>query len=173
MKKKYRPYMIDITYELETYKNIGRDYGNSKTADIGGVFNFFRFVRKFKNRKQTKYRFCNTYSDWEKHMHNVLNKNIINYDDMVHWLIGHRNYAKQRLEAVKAVLIPIYITLISLYKVLWGKENDPMITVLIPLFITVFASAYILSDATVKVNFFDDFIKIAQKEKDYNLTNRQ
>ena len=106
-------------------------------------------------------------------MHNVLNKNIINYDDMVHWLIGHRNYAKQRLEAVKAVLIPIYITLISLYKVLWGKENDPMITVLIPLFITVFASAYILADATVKVNFFDDFIKIAQKEKDYNLTNRQ
>lgn len=166
MKKYYRPYMIDIKYELKTYKNVGKDYRKSQTADLKCAINFFQFARKIKNRKQTEYRICNTYSDWEKHMSSVLGKGIVNYEDMVHWLIYERNYAKHYLDAIKTILIPIYISLIGVYTVFEDREDNPIITLYTILFIIVFASVVILVKANEKVDFFDDVIEIAEKQKE-------
>lgn len=33
--QRYCPYNLDLRKELRTYKNIGKDYGNYKTADKG------------------------------------------------------------------------------------------------------------------------------------------
>lgn len=55
MKTKYKPYGFDEKYEFRTYKNIGRDYGDRKIADMGLVGNIKRFFRKKMNRKQKKY----------------------------------------------------------------------------------------------------------------------
>lgn len=162
MKNKYKPYMIDIKYECRTYQYVGRDYGNSKSADLSCIFNFDRFIRKIWNRKQTKYRFCNTYSDWEEHITNVLNKNIVNYDDMVHWLIWKRNVAKQQLEAVKVISIPIYMALIGVFSTFLNKEFHPMLELLIILIIIIAFCVFILLRAMDRVEFFDDFIKIAK-----------
>ncbi len=46
MKTKYKPYGFDEKYEFRTYKNIGRDYGDRKIADMGLVGNIKRFFRK-------------------------------------------------------------------------------------------------------------------------------
>ncbi len=166
MKEQYKPYMIDIKYEIKTHKNVGKDYGDSKTADLKLVMNFFRFVRKIRNRKQTKYKTCNTYSDWEKHMSNVLDKGIVNYDDMVHWLISERNYAKHYLDAIKTILIPLYISLTGVYTALGEVVDNSAMNLIIIMVIITIASVFALVDASEKVNFYDDVIEIAKKRKD-------
>ncbi len=163
MKKKYTPYMIDIEYELRTYKHIGKDYGNAQSADLGRIPNLCRFIRKSRNREQTQYKFCNTYSDWEEHIRKVLNKNIINYGDMIHWLTYERNYAKQNLEAIKAVLIPIYISFMGLYNVFGGEGSNPFTVLVVIILCIVVISICVLHGASEKVDFFEDCIKIANE----------
>ena len=163
MKNKYNPYMIDIKYEFRTYRNVGQDYGNFKRANLGFISNFIRFIRRTWNRKQTKYRFCNTYSDWEEHITTVLNKDIVNYDDMLHWLIGKRNYAKQHLEAIKAILIPIYVALIGVYDVFLKKEENSLWELIILLLCIIAISVFVLFEAIDKVDFFDELVKMAKK----------
>lgn len=163
MKNKYKPYMIDIKYEFKTYQHVGKEYGNSKSADLGCVFNFRRFIRKTWNRKQNKYKFCNTFSDWKEHITSVLNKNILNYDDMIHWLIYERNFAKQYLESIKAILIPIYISFMGMYNVFGGEEMNPLAVLVAIMFCIVVVSVCILHGATEKVDFFEDCIQIANE----------
>lgn len=122
MKNKYKPYMIDIKYECRTYQYVGRDYGNSKSADLSCIFNFDRFIRK----------------------------------------IWNRNVAKQQLEAVKVISIPIYMALIGVFSTLLDNEFHPMLELLIILLIIIAFCVFILLRAMDRVEFFDDFIKIAK-----------
>lgn len=163
MKNKYKPYMIDIKYEFKTYQHVGKDYGNSKSADLGCLFNFRRFVRKTWNRKQNKYKFCNTFSDWKEHITSVLNKNIVNYDDMIHWLIYERNFAKQYLESIKAILIPIYIAFIGVFSLFLNEEDNPLCVLISIMLLIIAISVHVLHDATEKVDFFEDCIQIANE----------
>lgn len=167
-KIKYTPYNLDLDYEFETYKNVGKDYGNARIANKGRIGNYLRFRRKRKNRKETYYKFCATYSDWRRHAQNVLNKHICNYDDLLHWLIGKRNAEKIYLDSVKAILIPIYIALITLYDVFVDdfiiiSHGAKILTILIIIFLVICCSLSILGKATETVNFYDDFIKIAEE----------
>lgn len=165
MKHKYRPYGINIKYELETYKNIGKDYGNSQTASKGVLFDFLRVVRKYTNKNQKKYNFCDTYSTWKMHVDNILNIDMINYEDFLRWLERQKKEAQHYLDAVKAVLIPIYVSLISLYKVFSGETDSLAFLIFVMAFIAFF-SVCILENATEKVEFFDDFIEIAAKARE-------
>lgn len=112
-----------------------------KIADKGCLLNFLRVIRKWNNREQTKYRFYNTYSDWKEHVHNILNKNIANYDDMIHWLIGQKNNAQQKLDAVKVILIPAYISLIRVYKT-FGERNDAIEKIIFLLIVIFFRQIF-------------------------------
>ena len=44
MNRKYMPYGFDENYEYKTYRNIGKDYGDSRTADAGHIENIKRSV---------------------------------------------------------------------------------------------------------------------------------
>lgn len=167
-KIKYKPYGIDLNYEMKTYKNVGCDYGNAQSADLGRLFNLKRFWRKRKNREQTEYRFCDTYSDWEKHVQAVLPNNICNYADMLHWLEGKRNNAKTQLEMTKSILIPIYIALLTIYEIFLKPYTDVLmkrIFVLIAIIMVIIIAVSVLTNDIKTINFYDDFIKIAKKEK--------
>lgn len=177
---KYKPFNLDMNYELETYKHIGKDYGDAKNANKGLSANFLRFVRRWTNRNQVNYKICNTYSDWEAHVECVLNKKIRNYSDMIHWLTGRKRFNVFIQEAVKSVIIPIYIAIFSLYDGLGGREilercqehfkpelsqfiyNFCLCIVLV--FITIMALC-ILYDSINKVHFYEDFICIAKEQQ--------
>lgn len=164
----YEPYKLNIDYEFKTYKNVGKDYGDAKNANKGWIQNFLRFMRRWKNREQTDYKFCNTYSDWEKHVQNILNKHILNYSDMIHWLIRKRNIEKTYLDSVKAILIPIYIALIQIYEIFIDNSisRNARLPVVISIIVVVIVfSMIILNGVIEKVNFYDDFIEIAKKMK--------
>lgn len=167
MKRQYfEPYGIKINYELKTYKLVGKDYGDSQTASMGLIANLRRRYRKWRNRKQKIYAFCDTYTEWESHVKRILNKNIINSNDLLHWLYYKRNYEQQFLEAVKTVLIPIYIALITLtnfFVEISGREYN-ILTILSVIILIVLASSKYLYEAMDKVSFHDDFIKIAESE---------
>lgn len=47
----FKPYGINIEYEYKTYKFVGRDYGNRKSANLGWLGNFKRFLRKMNEEK--------------------------------------------------------------------------------------------------------------------------
>ena len=67
-KNRYYPYNIDLEKELRTYKNIGNDYGNYKTADKGWILNVYRYLRKKRNKNNKNYFSCNTYSEWKDYI---------------------------------------------------------------------------------------------------------
>ena len=170
MKKKcFKPYEIDIEYEQRTYKYVGRDYGNSKNVSLGFLKNFLRFFRKMRNRKQEKYAICNTYTEWESHVRNVVNKDILNSNDLIHWLYHKRNLEKQILEAVKTIVIPLYLAMLTtshffnIESKSYGISDSVggFIIVIIMVFSVCFSFLY---NAYGRVYFYNDFIKIAEAE---------
>ena len=168
-KKRFRPYEIDMDYEQRTHKFVGRDYGNSKSANLGLVPNTLRFFRKLRNRNQEKYAFCNTYTDWESHVKKIVKKDIININDFIHWLYRKRNVEKQILETVKTVFIPLYLaafTVPYLYKIeanSYGSVSTVGSIIIIYIFV-FFICFRLLHDAYEKVNFYNDFICVAERE---------
>ena len=50
MNRKYMPYGFDENYEYKTYRNIGKDYGDSRTANAGHIENIKRYFRKKVNK---------------------------------------------------------------------------------------------------------------------------
>lgn len=168
-KKYFRPYGLDLKYELNTYRQVGRDYGNRKTAHKGLLLNFMRWRRKRKNRKEDKYKFCNTFSDWKRHVQKILPTHIRNYEDMIHYLHKQKSEAEDKLEEVKSLLIPMYIAMIALDGVFLGPEKSKseynFFYVIVSLLIIVFISVSRLWKAKTEVDFYHDFIEIAEKMK--------
>lgn len=166
MKKRYfEPYGIKINYELKTYKFVGRDLGDSKTVNLGLISNLKRFCRKRKNREHETYAICNSYTEWESHIKKIIDNHFWGVD-LIHWLYYKRNSEQQILEAVKIVLIPVYIMLISLSELFIDSiYKEYCLSALGALIILIIiCSACILYDEMDKVNFYNDFIKIAESE---------
>ena len=167
MKRKvFKPYGIDETYELETYKHVGRDYGNKKNANLGWEFNLRRYLRKKINRSQRRYAVCHTYTDWENHVKAVIGHNVINSNDLIHWLYQKRDGAKRVLEVEKLILVPIYITLLSLIIVEMGELSFAarIMLFLILAGIIIWVSVGCFFKAFVEVSFYKDFIRIVEEE---------
>lgn len=165
MKNKFfRPYDIDIEYELRTYKNVGKDYGNREVANLGWILNIKRFLRKKGNKQQTKYKFCNTYSEWAEHVKCIFVKKIINNDDLLCWLHEQHNYAKDHLEAIKTILIPIYVTFISIFDI-FSEDKAKVPGLLIVVILIVWVSTKELLKASLKIHFFEDVILLLGNNK--------
>ena len=168
-KERFKPYGIDIEYEQRTYKYVGRDYGNSKNLYLGFLKRVMRFSREMRNKRQHKYAICNTYTEWESHVRNVIKKDILNSNDLIHWLYHKRNMEKQILEAVKTIVIPIYLTILTtshffnIESKSYGISGSVggFIIVIIMVFSVCFSFLY---NAYGRVNFYNDFIKIAEAE---------
>lgn len=167
MKKKYfTPYGIDEIYELETYRHVGRDYGNRGNANLGWILNFMRYRRKRKNRNQDQYAVCYTYTQWENHVKTVINRNIINTNDLIHWLYQKRDWAIRSLEVEKLILVPLYIAFLSLIIVESGELSFAAM-LMIFLFlagIIIWVSIDCLFKTSVEVSFYNDFTKLVEKE---------
>lgn len=167
MKQKYfRPYGINESYELETYRHVGRDYGDKKNANLGWTLNFKRYQRKWKNRNQKQYAVCHTYTEWERHVKTVINHDIINSNDLIHWLYQKRDWAIRSLEVEKLILVPLYVTLLSLFFVEMGELSLPVRLMLFSFLagIIILVSVDCFFKAFVEVSFYNDFIKIAENE---------
>lgn len=161
--KNFNAYGLDLGYELETHKHIGKDYGNYKNANKGFVLNLARFFRKHViNKKEQKYKFCNTYSEWKKHIQKVLPSYMCNSEDMLHFLYQKQKDAKDFLEGIKVILIPIYIALLQMIDIFYVRTAGKGAFTIVVMVIITMVSTHILSDATKKVYFFEDLIKIAK-----------
>lgn len=126
-KQQYMPYFFDIKYEKRTYKHIGKDYGDRRTADRGLIRNFLRWHRKrIYNRKELKYKFCNTYVEWK---HYLLERKFCNtYDkqNMVKFLNDRKRSYEKMFESIKTIIIPIYIALYSGMIAIMNKFSTEM-----------------------------------------------
>lgn len=168
-KKRFNPYEIDIEYEQKTYKHVGRDYGDFKSANLGSLFNLIRFFRKRRNQKKEKYEFCNTYTEWESHVKMVVKKDIINSNDLIHWLYSKRNIEKQMLESVKTIFIPAYLAIFTTPFFYNTKSesydaSNMVGGIIIVLSLIILVCFKLLYDAYERVNFYNDFIRIAEEE---------
>lgn len=170
MRKKYfRPYDVNLEYEMKTYKYIGKDYGDSENANKGVIFNLLRSHRKKKNKDQLKYAFCNTYSEWEKHVNNKINNILGKYKqkDFLHWVYQNRQRTQIEIDVVKTILIPIYIALLAGVNLLMPdlelEVGNINLEIVIVSAVVVFMSTYILYNSYEKVCFYNDFIKIIEE----------
>lgn len=162
-KQRFKAYGININKEYKTYRNIGKDYGNSKTADKGKIANFIRFCRKIFNKNQTKYAVCNTYTEWKNHVKSILPKDIINYEDFLHWLYYYKSDSEDGVEFIKVIQIPMDIGLISLIIQIYNPEKITIESVIVGVIIAVVISVIFLSNALEKVRFYEDFIQICER----------
>lgn len=170
--KYFKEYGLNLEYEYKTYKYVGKDYGDRKSANKGRSLNFLRFIRKkFLNYKEKKYKFCNTYTEWEMHVKDILPE-LINGIDMYHFLNLQKRNAEVLLESIKTILIPIYIALLQMNESLKLEIEQ---TILL-LFIITIISTCVMSNASKKVNFYSDFMQIvksnvvdSEETIDYNI----
>lgn len=159
-KQKYQPYFLNYKYERRTYRHIGRDYGDSITADKGWIRNFTRWFRKhIYNKSEKKYKFCNTYEEWECYVKNKLPMKI-DYKNYMHWLIDQNRLADIELETVKAILIPVYIALLSMKDFLAIEGSSSLGTMIIFIIVIVGISVYILCIEKENLDFWKDWIVI-------------
>ena len=159
-KQKYKPYFFDYKYELKTYKYIGIDYGNSVIANKGWIRNFTRWFRKqIYNKADSKYKICNTYEDWEIYVKSKLPIKT-DYKNFLHWLIMQKRLAESDLETVKAILIPIYIALLSMKEVFLKEKTLDLVTVLILIIVIAIISVCILYKEKENLDFWNDWIEI-------------
>lgn len=156
-------YNINIKYELKTFKNVEKDYIKSMCVRKRRII---KFLNRFNRRE--KYAICNTYLDWKTHICDILTniKNPNDYDNMIHWLIRERNHAAHKLDAIKAILIPSYITIIELHKE-FLIDIPANYSIFITMFLVVIFSTAILMEENIKVDFYNQFIEIAQERKKY------
>lgn len=152
-KDKYSLYGVDN--EKKVYRKIGKDYSEALSKNQS---------RKLKRRKYT---ICNTYSEWEKHIKRNLPIEIINYDDFLHWTERNLRRSENYVEAVKCILIPIYITLASLAEIFLQSIDSSIRLYFIVIFLAIIAgsSGYGLNRKIEEINFWKDYIKIAQTYK--------
>ncbi len=182
MKNKYfQPYGLDMQYEYKTYKYVGMDYGNWKVANLGLVLNVKRFVRKYiTNKKEKQYKKCDSYTEWQTHVKEILPSGLNNYEDMLHWLYRERRGAESFLEGIKAILIPIYIAFLGIMEFVTPissfQEGTGSFDVNLPngghiwlyiilLFMIMIASTIVLGEAEKKVSFYVDFICIVEEKE--------
>lgn len=161
MKNRFMEYGLDLQYEFKTYKYVGKDYGDRKIANKGWIKNLCRFWRKcISNRKEQKYKFCNTYSQWQNHVIEVVPKGINNYNDLLHWLISEKRETELQLETVKIVLLPILLAILGLESILTNTD----VAIVFVVVIAVGRSTYLIYDAMKKVVFYDEFIALLENE---------
>ncbi len=105
---------FDIKYERRTYKHIGKDYGDRRTADRGLIRNFLRWYRKrIYNRKELKYRFCNTHEEWKLYLFERKFCNACDKQNMIKFLNKQKRVYEKMSDSIKTVIIPIYSSLFS------------------------------------------------------------
>ncbi len=145
----YKPYYFDERYEYKVYKNVGWDYKKSKLLNR-------------KDIRQRKYKVCNTYSEWKRHILDFM-QGVTNHDDFLHLLISRKNFLSSKLEALKIITIPLYVGAFSTMSyVSDGKHIFGTV-----LFISAIIIAYLYCSIfrkNEKINFYNDVIEIAKAE---------
>lgn len=115
-----------------------------------------------KNKGEKQYKICNTYSQWEKYAQSKLPTEILNYEDFVHWLINQRRMQEKGLETIKLILLPIYFLMISLlYQMFPGSSSLILSLIIMP--IVIFAASMILWKEKISIEFWNDWIQLANK----------
>lgn len=160
---KYTPYYFNTKYEYKTHKYIGRDYGDFKTADKGILGNFTRFLRRLWNKDQKSYKVCNTYTEWQMHVEDIIRRDFSNYEDFLHWLYFMKRESRENLKMVEIIQIPAYIVIFSLSISMFGLEHITLEICMIIFFLIGGCVIYLIN-ANSRVHFFDDIIEIAKAE---------
>jgi len=164
----FKEYGLDLAYEFETYKHVGRDYGDRKMANRGWIFNILRWRRKRRNQKRKQYKQCDRYSEWKNHVEGTLAVGKNDYDNMLHFLYEKKNAAERGVEGVKCILIPLYIAIIALLSTLseiniFGTDEKLLFfTTLVATIIGI--TAHALQSAAKEIAFYKDFIEIAEEK---------
>lgn len=160
MKPKYKPYGFNEKYEYRTYKNIGRDYGNRKYANMGPIYNAERFMRRKMNAKEKSYAICDTYLCWKEYIEKNIEKNLLGNENYKHWLVKQQRYYKERLEAIKVILIPLYIFILTV--LLEGTQHNSTQILVATIFAETVMCILVMKD-TRKCSFYGDYISILEE----------
>lgn len=179
-KKYFNAYGIDLTYQINTYKKIGSDYGNSKEANLGLDLNLARWVRKnITNKKEQKYKRCDKHSEWKEYVVDSLPKSIGNKEDMIHFLFKNKMFAHIYYDLIKSVLIPVYIGILAAFEcfapettngIVYSNEVRYMVYLFLAVVIVIISTCAII-DADQRIHFYNDYISIV--EETYCVDNNQ
>lgn len=172
-KQRYTPYFFDIKYEKRKYKHIGKDYGDRRTADRGLIRNFLRWYRKrIYNRKELKYRFCNTYEEWRLYLFERKFCNVCDKQNMIKFLNKQKRVYEKMFDSIKTVIIPIYIALYSIGIAAMDKISAEMeATEEAKIFCMIFMTLFIVSISSYciflfksDIYFYEDYIDCLDNE---------
>ena len=165
-KQRYTPYFFDFKYEKRTYEHIGKDYGNRRTADRGWICNFLRWYRKrIYNRKESKYKFCNTYEEWRSYLLEREFGNAYDKQNMIRFLCKRKKNSEKLFEAIKTIIIPIYISLNSgMIEATEAESIKSMFLCMIFILLIIIVSFYFIFTLKNRIYFYTDYIDCLNNE---------
>lgn len=157
---RYKPYNCDIGYEKRTYKYIGKDYGDAKTANKGVMSNFFRWFRKYiYNRNEKFYKFCHNHGEWIEHLRDSDIYHGQDRKDFIAYLMQKKRTAEIMLDMVKVLVIPVYIALFSIMPSIETTQKLALTEVASLWFFIIGISVCLLKSSSLEVYFYHDYIK--------------
>lgn len=153
---------MDLEYEFRTYMYIGKDYDNWKELDKRFIFNMMRCFRKcISNRKQQRYKYCDTYSEWKEHVKEILPTEINNDNDLLHWLIAKKRGEEIYFEAVKSISIPISVAIVAM-PTFFGI--DKVIGIAILIIVAIILLWHEMYKVAQKIYFYNEIIEILKNK---------
>lgn len=157
----FKAYKFEFDYEFNTYQNVGKDYGNRKTANKGWLINLIRWNRKRKNKNDQKYKTCNTYLEWREYVITKIPLKKKDRKNMYHYLLKNRNEARMNLDIAKSIIVPIELAVVSFYVAFCDQDKVNLDAgfVFIIILVTVLM-VKMLSKEIEEVSFYNDYIDI-------------
>lgn len=113
MNHKYLPYNFDFNYEIKTYRNIGKDYGDCNIANRGIISNLRRYCRFKINTDDKYYKKCNNYSEWKEYISCKYQYSCS--ENFYHYLKKSKKEVDKELEIYKISFIPLIICFITVF----------------------------------------------------------
>lgn len=168
-KKKFYPYGINLKGEIKIYKNIVRRRTSDNQALLNRLKDYvYKIFKKYVKKEKQKRIRCSTYTSWRNHIVDILPKGINNYTDFIHWIYKKKRAAGEYLLAVRAVVIPIYLSIVTFYtgtlKEIESEKAQIVGFCFLISFITIISFVIIIG-ANIIINFYNDFIKIVEENE--------
>lgn len=153
MKKKYTPYGFDEKVEYKIYAKIGKRY-------------YKEYSRKKVRKRSKKIIEFNKYIEWENYFAEKFSLSANNECNFYHYLMRELRLQQKLEDVIKTLVIPTYLTLITVMLTIYSTQNFPFyelcIALILGLVMVLSISMYFLYKYSRRVDFYNDCIKIIE-----------
>lgn len=156
MKKKYTPYGFDEKFEYKIYAKIGKRY-------------YKEYNRKKVRKRSKKIIEFDKYIEWENYFAEKFSLSTNNKCNFCHYLIKELRLQQKFVDVIKTLVIPSYLAVITVMLTIYSAQGLSFhvlyLTLMWGLVMVLSISMYLLYKHSMRVDFYNDCIKVIEAKK--------